>query len=88
MPEDIVCVEPVFPSVESDESAFVECTIEWDDNRDCYVNYESEEEWILDEHAFADASYRVNGTEFTSLDEAKVAAGAPADATVLHDYEM
>jgi len=83
MPEDIVCIEPVYLDSDSERSHWVRCTLEWSDERDAYVNYESAEEWHLDDDAMPDSVYRVAGKEYNSLGKAMVEAEAP-DSDVYH----
>ena len=70
----ITCVEPVYPSVDSDQSFWVSCEAEWDADRRVFLNREASEGWILDEHAFLDAVYIVEGEEYSSMEDAMRAA--------------
>ena len=93
MPEDIVCVEPVYMDSDSERSHWIKCTLKWDDKRDAYVNYESAEDLNLDEDAMPDSVYKVEDKEYNSLEEAMVEAGAPPDSHVYHvdseeDFEV
>lgn len=66
----IEITEPVYPSADAPESVWVTCRAEWDAEREAFVNREANSEWMLDDEAFADSEYVVNGAVFSSLAEA------------------
>lgn len=72
----IYALEPVYTSTDSTESSWVECELRWVEERQAFVNYDSDPDWILDEHAYPDSEYRVDGDDntYNSLDEAVEAA--------------
>lgn len=88
---DILVNEPVFETVDAEESVWRECRLVWDEEEQVFINKESHPDWILDEHAFPDSTYTVNGTKYGSLDEAQNAAirgrtGVEAPVPVRHEY--
>lgn len=72
----ITCVEPVYPEG-ADRSMWVECTARWDADEQNFINRDVEAGWELDDMAFGDSVYIVEGTEYDSMDEAMHAALGP-----------
>lgn len=85
-------IEPVYPSVDSAESILVHCDLVWDGERRVFVNKDSEEDWILDEHGFQNSKYIVEGTTYERMKEAmKQALDGSVDyssdcLTVVHEF--
>lgn len=91
---DIIAEEPVYKDSGDEESVIVSCTLEWDEDKGAFINVDSEEGWILDEHRYQqDSSYTVSGESFSSLEEAQKKALENTDlkaedATVLHQFRI
>lgn len=70
----ITVVEPVYPDVDAETSRWVSCTLEWDPDREVFVNSQADPDWELDDEAAADANYIVYNEDCESLDEAMTKA--------------
>lgn len=70
----IEATEPVYPTADHTCSVWVTCQLEWYPERGRFIPRDADEEWVLDDHAFPDSTYVVDGETYTSLDDARRAA--------------
>jgi len=70
----VTAVEPIYPDVDAETSRWVSCTLEWDPDREVFVNSQADPDWELDDEAAADANYIVYNQDYGSLDEAMAEA--------------
>ncbi|QLH82394.1 hypothetical protein [Halosimplex pelagicum] len=70
----ITAVEPVYPDVDAETSRWVSCTLEWDADREVFVNSQADPDWELDDEAAPDTNYIVYNQNYGSLEEAMVKA--------------
>lgn len=90
---DIRSVEPVYPDEDAGTSRWVSCVLEWDSERAVFVNREADDSWIIDDNAYPDSNYHVNGETFYSLPDAMARALSGSewdedDATVVIEPEQ
>lgn len=70
----VTAVEPIYPDVDAETSRWVSCTLEWDPDREVFVNSQADPDWELDDEAAADANYIVYNEDYGNLNEAMVKA--------------
>lgn len=68
----IYSTEPVYPSPEASEPIWATCRLNWDPDREAFINNEAEESWILCESLMSDSVYRIPALDET-FDEINVA---------------
>lgn len=73
----IKSTEPVFPTPEATESVWVTLELYWDDDAHIFTHDADNDDWVLDEYAFPESFYEVEGTRYESLPEARRAALGP-----------
>lgn len=66
----ITVVEPVYPDIDAETSRWVSCRLEWDPEREVFVNTQADPDWELDEEAAADANYIVYNEDCGNLEDA------------------
>jgi hypothetical protein len=66
----ITVVEPVYPDVDADTSRWVSCELEWDPEREVFINAQADPDWELDEEAASDANYIVYNNDCGNLEAA------------------
>lgn len=70
----ITVVEPVYPDIDAETSRWVSCRLEWDSEREVFINEQADPDWELDDEAIADANYIVSNQDCGSLEDAMVEA--------------
>lgn len=86
--------EPVYRNVDAEESEMVVCELQWNSDKKAFVNHESQEEWILDDHRFQEDSYYMIEGDDTIYDSREEAANAALseseyfweDVTIIHNH--
>ena len=71
---EVTAVEPVYPDLDAGTSRWVSCALEWDPEREVFVNSQADSDWELDEEASADAEYKVQNQSYGSVTEAMAKA--------------
>lgn len=71
---EVTAVEPVYPDLDAGTSRWVSCALEWNPEREVFINSQADSDWELDDEAATDAEYIVQNQSFGSLSEAMVKA--------------
>lgn len=66
----VTAVEPVYPDVDAETPRWVSCRLEWDPDREAFVNSQADSGWEFDDNAIADANYIVHNQDYGNLTEA------------------
>lgn len=71
---DIEITEPVYPDLDADTARWVTCTLQWDPDKEVFVNTQADKDWEIVDNAFPDATYTIGNEDYGSLKEAMLAA--------------